>query len=353
MPISTIAARSCAAQEGRSSIASARSSSCSMSMSSRSSISSVLSPPGPTSRSVSDLGVQHRRRVDLAPGASPRRISSRLSRRSSLVSRISVTSVISVISERQIVSARRSFVGRPSVPISGRCRRAAVGLEHERTLERAADHALREREAHERLDPRHVLRVEDRALEAHAQARERLVLTAHRPVAHGLPQLADLGVTRGQSHEQRIGEIRPLAGLLRVKRVQPADEAVALLPRRSGVHLLCVVQVAGHRLAHVASRVGDLGLTRDVGAGGLKRARERVPERDVAQVAGVQRRRGAGIAEVHDVGRALQQVARRRQLPPTRSPGAELGDARVADLDGRRLEEQVRRGVDVVRCRWP
>jgi len=100
--------------------------------------------------------------------------------------------------------------------------------------------------------------------------------------------------------------------------------------------------------AHAATEVGDLRLAGDVRTGRLECARQRVPERDVAQVAGMQRRRRARVAEVDDVRRVLEQVARRRrQLPLACSSRPQGAGACVGDLHRRRLEEQAGRGVEL------
>ncbi len=205
----------------------------------------------------------------------------------------------------------------------------------------------------------------DDAVEAHAEARERGVVAAQRPFAHAQPERLDLRVAGAEALQQPLGEVVVGAVLARERRVAlgPAsdlggrqvlhvaavagtDEVVALEPgalRRLPVEEL---QVAGHRLAHLAADVADLRLVHDVGAAGRGERAERVPERDGAQVADVQRLRRVRVAVVDDEALVRRDVAAEERLDRDRlQRRAERGDALVGEPQQHAVAGRVESGV--------
>ena len=102
--------------------------------------------------------------------------------------------------------------------------------------------------------------------------------------------------------------------------------------------MLGQLAIARQRFAHAPAVIADLALARHQGPGRGERARERLAERDVAQVADVQRLGGVGVAEVDHHLRAPEELARVQRTRVTRLQElAEVRDAGVGEAHRERV----------------
>ena len=214
--------------------------------------------------------------------------------------------------------------------------------------------------------------LEQDAVERDAEPGERLALPGDHPRARAVPQLERLAVALQDALDQLICGValhldlarervlglvgradRDDAGGRDVVGVALADEVIALhVAVRPRVGAVAALQHAGHRLAHRAPEVRDPAATLDVCAGLRERSRERVADRQVAQVPDVQRLRRVRVPELHRDAPSLREVRQRRFRP---AAGLERGagplDPRVGDAQRARSRPRRARARPTARRR--
>ena len=218
--------------------------------------------------------------------------------------------------------------------------------------------ALAQPRLHQLPRLREEVRLEEHTIEGDAQVGERLALAGDHPCACLEPQRQRLALAAENALEQLVGRVvldlylarvrilgtleilgREQAARRHIVGVANSDEVIALLGsvRRS---VSAARHHSRHGLAHAAPGVGDQAAPLDLRAGLLERGRDRVAEREVAQMSYVQGLGRVGIPELHREALTVRQIGQGRF-------GAATGlERRSGRLDPAVVESQLHAALD-------